>query len=123
MMKVVGEEGTSISDYITYQKAEFLDRVYLQQDSFHPIDAAVSVERQRHVFELLYSILSAELKLENQEEARDFFNTMRQHFLDYNVAEWQSEQFKQLEDRIRTLLKSKQIGIDPVAKELVASTD
>ncbi len=123
MMKVVGEEGTSISDHITYQKAEFLDRVYLQQDSFHPIDAAVSVERQRHVFELLFSILSAELKLENQEEARDFFNTMRQHFLDYNVAEWQSEQFKQLEDRIRTLLKSKQIGIDPVAKELVASTD
>jgi V/A-type H+-transporting ATPase subunit A len=123
MMKVVGEEGTSISDYITYQKAEFLDRVYLQQDSFHPIDAAVSVERQRHVFELLFSILSAELKLENQEEARDFFNTMRQYFLDYNVAEWQSEQFKQLEDRIRTLLKSKQIGIDPVAKELVASTD
>jgi V/A-type H+-transporting ATPase subunit A len=118
MMKVVGEEGTSISDYITYQKAEFLDRVYLQQDSFHHIDAAVSVERQQHVFELLFSIISAELGLERQEDVRDFFNTMRQHFLDYNVTEWQSEQFLQLEDKMRALLKSKQVGVDPVAKEL-----
>ncbi|MGN0715184.1 MAG: V-type ATP synthase subunit A, partial [Anaerovoracaceae bacterium] len=34
MMKVVGEEGTSIEDYITYQKGELLDAVYLQQNSF-----------------------------------------------------------------------------------------
>ena len=31
MMKVVGEEGTSIDDFITYLKSEFIDAVYLQQ--------------------------------------------------------------------------------------------
>ncbi|MDZ4197982.1 MAG: V-type ATP synthase subunit A, partial [Kiritimatiellia bacterium] len=40
MMKVVGEDGTSLDDFILYLKAEFLDAVYLQQDAFHEIDAA-----------------------------------------------------------------------------------
>ena len=34
MMKVVGEEGTSIDDYVTYLKGEMLDAVYLQHNSF-----------------------------------------------------------------------------------------
>ena len=46
MMKVVGEEGTSAEDYIIYQKGELLDAVYLQQNSFDPIDAACPPERQ-----------------------------------------------------------------------------
>ena len=47
MMKVVGEEGTSLDDYISYQKGELVDYVYMQQDSFDPVDASVSVERHR----------------------------------------------------------------------------
>jgi len=46
MMKVVGEEGTSLEDYVVYLKSEFLDAVYLQQNSFDPVDAAVSPSRQ-----------------------------------------------------------------------------
>ncbi|MCH5321535.1 MAG: V-type ATP synthase subunit A, partial [Eubacterium sp.] len=34
MMKVIGEDGTTLSDYIIYLKAEMLDAVYLQQNSF-----------------------------------------------------------------------------------------
>ena len=40
MMKVVGEEGTSMEDFIVYLKAEYLDAVYLQQDAFDPVDGA-----------------------------------------------------------------------------------
>jgi V/A-type H+/Na+-transporting ATPase subunit A len=36
MMKVVGEEGTSMDDFLVYLKGEFLDAVYLQQNSFDP---------------------------------------------------------------------------------------
>ena len=38
MMKVVGEEGTSTNDYITYLKGDFIDSIYLQQNSFDPVD-------------------------------------------------------------------------------------
>src|SRR5574343_480978 len=34
MMKVIGEEGTSLKDYIDYLKGEFFDYVYLQQNAF-----------------------------------------------------------------------------------------
>ena len=40
MMKVVGEEGTSIDDFVLYLKAEYLDAVYLQQDAFDAVDGA-----------------------------------------------------------------------------------
>ena len=43
MMKVVGEEGTSLEDFTTYLKAEFLDAVYLQQNAFSETDASTPV--------------------------------------------------------------------------------
>ena len=42
MMKVVGEEGTPLGDYIDYLKGEFFDFVYLQQNAFDTVDEATS---------------------------------------------------------------------------------
>jgi V/A-type H+-transporting ATPase subunit A len=121
MMKVVGEEGTGLEDYTIYQKSEFLDKVYLQQDSFDPVDAAVGVERQHHVFNLIFDILSAKLQLDNQREAREYFNKLRQNFMDYNGAEWKSDEFNRLETEIRQMVEEKKIGIDSAAEKLAAA--
>lgn len=115
MMKVVGEEGTSLEDYQIYQKAEFIDRVYLQQDSFHPIDASVSVERQIHVFNVLYKIIAGNHDIQSQREAREYFTTLRQLFLDYNSATWMSERFKELEAEILAFHEEKLTNYDPAA--------
>src|SRR5574344_1871142 len=48
MMKVVGEEGTPTSDFVTYLKSEFLDSVYLQQNTFDKVDSGCGAERQQH---------------------------------------------------------------------------
>ena len=56
MMKVIGEEGTTLEDYITYLKAEMLDAVYLQQNSFDLIEANCGIERQRYVTAKLIGI-------------------------------------------------------------------
>ena len=82
MMKVVGEEGTSLEDYITYQKGELLDSVYLQQNSFDPVDAQVTVERQIETFNVLYDILTSDFDLGDKKDVRLFFNQVRQAFLD-----------------------------------------
>ncbi len=100
MMKVVGEEGTSLEDYVVFQKSEFLDAVYLQQNSFDPVDAASSTERQQHTFNILFRLLGADTTLKSKQDARDFFNGLRQRFLDYNGAEWRSEEFERLEREI-----------------------
>src|SRR6056297_1266606 len=75
MMKVVSEEGTSTEDYILFMKSEFLDAVYLQQNAFDPVDAAVSAERQQHVFGVMFDILTAKLDIGSKDEVRGFFNS------------------------------------------------
>jgi len=113
MMKVVGEEGTSLQDYLVFQKGEFLDAVYFQQNSFDPVDAAVAPDRQIWVFGLILEILASKLNLKDKGDARRWFYQLRQKFLDYNGTKWDSSEFRKLENEIRTMLQSKKLGSDP----------
>ncbi len=106
MMMVVGEEGTSIEDFIIYLKAEFLDAVYLQQNGFDPVDAACSPERQNYVFKKIYDILLQAFGLADKPKAREFFNKLRQLFIDWNYKEFNSSDFKNQEKEIDKHLQS-----------------
>ena len=108
MMKVVGEEGTSIFDYTVYLKAEMLDAVYLQQNSFDLIEANCTKERQRYVTDKLITILGSEYALDSKDDARSFFNRMRAKIIDWNYAEFQSDAFKKIEQEIDAIYKEGQ---------------
>jgi V/A-type H+-transporting ATPase subunit A len=101
MMKVIGEEGTTTEDYIEYLKSEFLDAVYMQQNSFDEIDAAVSVERQKYTFANVVKVLGSDFDLHDKDTARNFFNQLRQKFIDWNYSEWKSEKFNAVEKDIK----------------------
>ena len=103
MMKVVGEDGTSLDDYTIYLKAEMLDSVYLQQNSFDPVDANCSTQRQRYVTDKLIHIIGSDYNLSDKDEARVFFNKIRQKIIDWNYTEFESEAFKKAEAEIDTL--------------------
>ncbi len=103
MMKVVGEEGTSLLDYITYLKSEMLDAVYLQQNSFDLTDANCTKARQRYVTDKLISILGSEYALDSKDDARAFFNRMRQRFINWNYTEFESDAFQKAEAEIDAL--------------------
>ncbi len=107
MMKVVGEEGTTLDDYVIYQKGEFVDSCYYQQNSFDPVDATVSVERQKNVFALLVEILKSDFNLSDKKDARAFFNGLRQRFLDWNGTPESSEKYGELEKEIRSFFSSR----------------
>jgi V/A-type H+-transporting ATPase subunit A len=119
MMKVVGEEGTGVEDYITYQKNELLDAVYLQQNSFDPVDAAVIVERQQYTFDKLFKVLCAKFKLTAKKDVRLYFNEIRQKFLDWNNVEFKSERFKQIEGEIDTLFEKEFASFDEAGEKLL----
>ncbi|MDR2842160.1 MAG: V-type ATP synthase subunit A, partial [Spirochaetaceae bacterium] len=120
MMKVVGEEGTSIDDYIIYLKGDLLDAVYLQQNSFHDVDEASSPDRQKHVFRFLVSILGSKLGYKDKDEARGWFNQLRQKFIDYNSAAFDSPDFKKLEKELQSMLAERSTGMDENAVSLLA---
>lgn len=100
MMKVVGEEGTSIDDFVVYLKSEYLDSVYLQQDAYNDIDAACSADRQKYVFECVYKILETPMSFTDKDSARAFFLKLTQTTKDWNRVAFDSEEFKNLEKQI-----------------------
>jgi len=107
MMKVVGEEGTSLNDFIVYLKGEFVDAVYLQQNAFDKVDAATTEERQKYVFHLIYEILETEFSFDSKDTARKFFQSLRQKFIEWNSIEWNTEDFKQKEKEMRAEVAEK----------------
>jgi len=108
MMKVIGEEGTSLSDYIEYLKGEFFDSVYLQQNAFDPVDEATPAQRQQYVSALIGKIIEAEFAFTDKDDARHFFHQLRQLFKGWNSSVFESEQFHKIEEEVTTLLVQKQ---------------
>ena len=103
----VGGIYTVIATKSLYLKSEFLDSVYLQQNSFDEVDAAADVERQTYVFKLLLKVLGSDFVLESKDEARGYFNQMRQKFIDWNYSVWQGDEFKKNEADINQLYAAK----------------
>ncbi|MCM8789472.1 MAG: V-type ATP synthase subunit A [Candidatus Omnitrophica bacterium] len=106
LMKVIGEEGTALPDYIDYLKGDFFDSVYLQQNAFDPVDESTSDYRQKYVFNFIYeNVLRQEFDFKEKDEALKFFQKLRQLFKGWNSVEWQSDEFTQVEKEISFLIQ------------------
>ncbi|MGN0892979.1 MAG: V-type ATP synthase subunit A [Oligosphaeraceae bacterium] len=100
MMKVIGEEGTPNADFVVYLKSEFLDAVYLQQDTFDKVDSSCSAQRQQYVFAKLHAILRKNFTFGDKGTARKYFADLRQIFIDWNFSPWESPEFAENEKRL-----------------------
>lgn len=105
MMKVVGEEGTHIDDFELYLKSEFLDYVYLQQNTFDQVDQACSSDRQKYVFDKIVGVLETRFRFGDKDAARRFFLELRQVCIDWNYSGFDSPEFKELEAKIDAKVK------------------
>jgi V/A-type H+-transporting ATPase subunit A len=110
MMKVVGEEGTNTDDFQVYLKSEFLDYVYLQQNTFDEVDAATSAERQRRMFAKVTGVLATSFPFSDKDRARRFYQELRQLFGDWNYAAIDDAKFAQLEAAIDAKLRDAVAG-------------
>ncbi len=104
MMKVVGEEGTSIDDFMVYLKAEYLDAVYLQQDAYDAVDGATGADRQKHVFTRMLGIMKANMRFADKDSARSFFHQLAQATKDWNRIEMGKDEFVKKEKELETLV-------------------
>ena len=100
MMKVVGEEGTSIQDFLTYLKGELLDAVYLQQNAFNEVDAATPADRQRDMFGVVEKALLADYDLSDKGAARTFIQGVTQAFIDWNQTPSDAPEYATRRDAI-----------------------
>ena len=101
MMKVIGEEGTALKDYIDYLKGEFFDFVYLQQNAFDTVDESTSAERQQLVFKFIHdNMLEPEFDFDDKEKALQFFQKLRQLFKTWNSTAMDTKEFEAIRDEL-----------------------
>ena len=86
MMQVTGEEGVTAEDFVRYQKALFVDMVYLQQDAFDEVDASVSLQRQKLAFHKVYELVTRSYKFADKEAAREYFTRLTGLFKNFNYT-------------------------------------
>ena len=94
MMKVIGEEGTAMEDFIVYLKSEFLDYTYLQQNTFDAVDGATPAARQQQMFNDVHRVLKTAFHFDDKETARKFFLDLRQLFIDRNYMNLDSAEYR-----------------------------
>ncbi|MBE6362225.1 MAG: V-type ATP synthase subunit A [Lentisphaerae bacterium] len=100
MMKVIGEEGTSLEDFVIYLKSEFLDYVYLQQNTFDEVDGTTYADRQQLMFAGVTEVLRDQFSFADKETARKYFLELRQLFIDRNYEKLDSDDYKVLSEKI-----------------------
>ena len=106
MMKVVGEEGTSLADFTDYLKAEFLDAAYLQQSAFSEVDASTPEDRQKVMFEVIEKALFADYAFDGKDAARKFFLDLQQTFIDWNNTRMDAPEFETIRKTLLDKIES-----------------
>lgn len=86
MMKVTGEEGVTLDDYVTFQKALFVDMIFLQQDAFDAVDSCAPLDRQQRVFGLMQRVVDATMTLEDKGAIRSWFTEITGLFKNFHYA-------------------------------------
>ncbi len=100
MMTVVGEEGISTEDLITYLKGEMIDAAYLQQNAFDEQDAATTIERQIRDLKLMAKAVKTDFTFDAKADARKFFASLQDAFYQKNYTAQGSDDYINYEKQI-----------------------
>ncbi|MBI3211742.1 MAG: V-type ATP synthase subunit A [Simkania negevensis] len=100
-MEVVGEEGISLEDLVTYLKAELYDFCYLQQNAYDKEDAYCSLDRQIALFEVVQIIFDSSFAFTNHDEARNYFLNLQNEIKNMNFTSFGSAAYEKIFKEIK----------------------
>ncbi len=116
MMQVTGEEGITTEDFVTFQKSQFLDMVYLQQDAFDKVDVSVSPERQKEMFLLCKRLIDRQYQFRDKDQVREYFTRLTGLFKNLNYSASDSDDYRRYLNQIDELEKAYYAGAEPAAQ-------
>ena len=111
MMQVTGEEGITLEDYVTWQKATLLDMVYLQQDAFDPVDVSMPRKRQVESFNLLKKLILQDYRFKNKDEVREFFTLLTSLYKNFNYSAPDTPDYGRYLQEIQELASKYALGL------------
>ena len=118
LMRVAGEDGVTLEDFVAWLGANLIDRVMLQQDAFDPVDSAVPRRRQAQLLELVEDALADGPAFSGRESARSHFDRLESLLRNWNLspdgspeqAGWQQE----LDEMRRASRQQEPAGREPL---------
>lgn len=105
-MEVVGEEGISLEDMITYLKGELFDSCYLQQNSFDKEDCYCTIERQMASLSIMGQILDKSFTFKTHDDARTYFLSLQHKLKNLNYLPLGVATYLQAMSEIKALLNT-----------------
>ena len=109
MMTVVGDEGTSVDDYLLALKTDFFDSCYLQQNAFDEVDGSTPKERQVLVFDHILNVLRLDFDFEDKELGRQAMVYIADLFRNWNYAAQDSAEFTTSQTAIEAFIERKDV--------------
>ena len=106
MMQVTGEDGVTLTDFVTQRASLFLDLVFLQQDAFDDVDCACKPERQKALFDRVYAAATRPYAFKDKAAARDYFTKLSGLYKNLNYAAAGSNDFQRIAKSIEVLDQS-----------------
>lgn len=104
-INILGDDGVPVSYHVSYWKSELIDFAFLQQDAFDDVDALCPLERQKYMLNMLLDICDKDFNFDDFEKCRDFFKELINDLRQMNYTKFQSNEFKEYEDRISKLVE------------------
>jgi V/A-type H+/Na+-transporting ATPase subunit A len=110
-MEVVGEEGITIHDMITYLKSELYEFSYLQQNAFDKEDAYCPLSRQVPLFALINEVFRAKFHFDGHDTARSFFLDLQNEIKNMNFMPFKSDRYEKALVRIHEKIQHASKGV------------
>ena len=109
-INILGDDGVPVDYHEQFWKSEVIDFVILQQDAFDKIDAVCPLERQEYMLDLVMDICRHDYSFDTFVTVSDYFKRVINLCKQMNYSEFQSEQFRDYEQKLHALLAEKQIA-------------
>ncbi|MCK5807451.1 V-type ATP synthase subunit A [bacterium] len=104
-MSVVGEEGISMIDMVTYLKGEFYDACFLQQNAFDTVDSATMMDRQNEQLTLVMNILNKKFSFADRDIARSYFLDLTDKFIQWHYTPHKTDLYNEKKSEIKNLIE------------------
>ncbi len=103
-INILGDDGVPLEYHVTFNKAELIDFVILQQDAFDKIDASTPLKRQQYMVNKILDICNSDFTFDNFEEVGGYFKKLINLFKQMNYKEFLSDEFREIEKEINEVL-------------------
>ncbi len=109
-INILGDDSVPVGYHEVYWKSELADFGFLQQDAFDPVDRVTAMSRQRYMFDIINKICRFDFRFETFTEVAPYFKRLINQIKQMNYLEFQSDEFKQLEDELDSFLMERKVS-------------